>query len=64
MDANHRDMVKFNSNNNHTYTTVRKMLQEFVLDAPSVVQRRYSKPPKVYQRSVLMSTRSATIISY
>ncbi|KAK0716193.1 hypothetical protein B0H67DRAFT_645841 [Lasiosphaeris hirsuta] len=41
VDANHRDMVKFNSRGDLTYTTVRKILGEFTRDAPAAVQQRY-----------------------
>ncbi|KAK0639378.1 hypothetical protein B0T16DRAFT_497485 [Cercophora newfieldiana] len=64
VDANHRDMVKFASKNNQTYTTVRKMLQEFVLDAPPVVQRRYNQRAlsAVECRSNVPFARSASFV--
>ncbi|KAI0481790.1 hypothetical protein F4859DRAFT_476008 [Xylaria cf. heliscus] len=41
VNANHTNMVKFNTRMDPTYTTVLKMLREFVRDAPKVVSQRY-----------------------
>ncbi|KAH8719384.1 hypothetical protein GQ44DRAFT_623397 [Phaeosphaeriaceae sp. PMI808] len=50
VNANHTNMVKFGSRVNPTYTTVLRMLREFVRDAPKIVSRRYEPIPNDTQK--------------
>ena len=43
LDADHSNLVKFNSKNERGYTSALVKLQQFERDAPSVVARRFCK---------------------
>ncbi|KAI1147078.1 hypothetical protein F4825DRAFT_465998 [Nemania diffusa] len=64
VNANHTNMVKFNTPLDPTYTTVVKMLREFVRDAPRVVRQRYDSQKKVtvpFNRSLNLYGRTSIL---
>ncbi|KFY40005.1 hypothetical protein V495_05647 [Pseudogymnoascus sp. VKM F-4514 (FW-929)] len=54
LDADHSMMVKFDNRNDKGYTSARDKLREFELDATSVVEARFLRPPNRLKPSLMI----------